>query len=333
MKNKLRIGTRGSRLALAQTGMIRAALSQLYPAIDFQIEIIKTTGDKLKTAPLTLIGGQGVFTKELQDALLDNRIDIAVHSLKDLPTITPERLTLAAIPERENPCDALLLPLHKKPEIALSPDTHHHQATQHQATRNLQSPVSLLPPAAIVGTSSLRRATQLKIACPGLRIKELRGNVDTRIAKLDAGEYDAIVLAAAGLNRLGLSARINAIFDYQIMLPAIGQGALGLETRADDTDALEVCQPLDHAETRTACLAERSLLRALGGGCQLPIAGHSLIYNSSLQLHGFISDTRGANHLRAAHEGTIDEAEQTGAQLAAIMLERGAAAFLSPVIL
>lgn len=322
MKNRFRIGTRGSRLALAQTGMMRAALSQLHTGIDFEIEIIKTTGDKLKTAPLTLIGGQGVFTKELQDALLDNRIDIAVHSLKDLPTITPDQLTLAAIPERENPSDALLLPLNKEREIELSEAPPHHQ-----------SPLTLLPFEAIVGTSSLRRATQLKIARPDLRIKELRGNVETRIAKLDAGEYDAIVLAAAGLNRLGLASRITAAFDYQTMLPAIGQGALGLETRVKDLNATGVCKTLDHPPTRAACLAERSLLRTLGGGCQLPIAGHSLIYNSTLQLHGFISDTTGTHHLRLAHEGALEQAEQIGAQLAAMMQARGANAFLSPVIL
>ncbi len=306
------LGTRGSPLALAQTHWVRDELARLQPNINVHIEVIKTTGDKLKTAPLALIGGQGVFTKELEEALLERRIDVAVHSLKDLPTVTPKDLTIAAFPTREDARDALVLP------------TNHTFDAPSLAT---------LPRAASVGTSSLRRAAQLLYVRPDLQIKELRGNVDTRLRKLDAGEYDAIILAAAGLRRLGLSERISSYLTPIEMLPAIGQGALGLECRADDERTINLLSPLDDARTRAACIAERSLLRTLGGGCQLPIAGHALVYLDVLHLQGLVANTSGTHVVRSSSEGALQDAARIGETLARDLLIQGAEGLLSPAIL
>ncbi|MGA9995193.1 MAG: hydroxymethylbilane synthase, partial [Pyrinomonadaceae bacterium] len=218
-KEKIVIGSRGSKLALWQSEWVKSRLNALHPQTEVRIEIIKTSGDRLKDAPLAIIGGKGVFTKELEDALLDRRIDLAVHSLKDLPTTLPERLSIAAVTEREDARDALVLrqdfPL-DKPSIAN------------------------LPVGTIVGTSSLRRLAQLKHLRRDIGIKDLRGNVDTRLRKLDAGDYDAVILAAAGLHRLGFTERISAYIDPSEILPAVGQGALAVETRADDEATREL---------------------------------------------------------------------------------------------
>lgn len=300
MDRSLVIGSRGSKLALWQAEQARQRLLALAPRTDVHIEIIKTTGD-VKTDPLAIIGGKGVFTKELEDALLDGRIDLAVHSLKDLPTTLPEGLSITAICEREDPRDALVL----------------------QAESKLLS-LKDLAEGAIVGTSSPRRLAQLRSLRPDVVVKDLRGNVDTRIRKLDAGHYDAVLLAAAGLVRLGLQARINARIDTVEMLPAVGQGAIAIEIRSDNSWAAQATVKLDHPETRLACLAERAFLRALGGGCQNPIAGHATITDGVLKLDGLVAKPDGSQVLRDSLSGFPGDAEKLGAALAGQLLERGA---------
>ena len=302
MNNRFVIGSRGSKLALAQAEWARTALSLSNPALDIQIEIIKTTGD-VKTDPLSVIGGKGVFTKELEDALLDRRIDIAVHSLKDLPTVVPEGLALAAISEREDPRDALVLPTHSE--------------------RSCES-LNDLPAGAIVGTSSPRRLAQVKNLRPDTEIKELRGNVDTRLRKLDEGQYDAIILASAGLRRLGLAERITLPIATDRMIPAVGQGAIGIETRAGDTQASELARLLNHEETHLACTAERALLRALGGGCQLPIAAHAVVQDGVLSLRGAVASRDGMKMVRDKVIGPCEHPDRLGATLANRLLAQGA---------
>jgi hydroxymethylbilane synthase len=307
MKNRLTIGSRGSKLALWQAEWVKARLGALDSRLEVNIEIIKTTGDVNTDAPLAVIGGKGVFTKELEEALLDKRIDLAVHSLKDLPTILPEGLALAAITEREDSRDALVL----------------------REGLSIENPsISNLPAGAVVGTSSLRRLAQLKYLRPDLGIKDLRGNVDTRLRKLDAGEYDLIILASAGLRRLGFAPRISAEIPTSEMLPAVGQGALGIETRADDEETISLLSTLNHTETRQACRAERALLRSLGGGCQLPIAGHAVVLEDSLHLEGLVAGLSGETIIREAIAGPASEAVQLGQSLGTHLLERGASSLL-----
>ena len=297
MARQLVIGSRGSKLALWQAEQARHAL---LPHIDVRIEVIKTTGD-VKSDPLSVIGGKGVFTKELEDALLDRRIDIAVHSLKDLPTILADGLTISAICEREDPRDALVL----------------RAGSEVDALENL-------PHGAIVGTSSQRRVAQLRCWRDDLVIEDLRGNVDTRIRKLDEGQYDAVILASAGLVRLGLQERISLRIPIGRMLPAVGQGAVAIETRSDDDVAVEATSRLDHRETRVACLAERAFLRGLGGGCQLPIAGHARFEGELLKLDGLVAKPDGSKRLQDSLAGSPDTGEAMGASLASTLLNRGA---------
>jgi hydroxymethylbilane synthase len=306
MNNVLVIGSRGSKLALRQSEQAKARLTLLNPAIEVRIEIIKTTGD-IKTDPLAVIGGKGVFTKELEDALLDGRIDIAVHSLKDLPTILPDELTISAMCEREDPRDALVL-----------------SGQLESANASLGS----LSEKAVVGTSSQRRLAQLKALRPDIVVKDVRGNVDTRIRKLDEGQYDALILASAGLRRLGLQARISAAISTDEMLPAVGQGAVAIETRADNEFAISIVNKLDHEETRIACLAERALLRTLGGGCQFPIAAHAVVYNRELRLEGVVAKPDGSQILRDRVSGPIGDAEQLGTELASKLIRQGADSIL-----
>ena len=307
MSRTLVIGSRGSKLALWQAEHARERLQQLDPQIDIRIEIIKTTGD-VKKDPLSVIGGKGVFTKELEDALLDGRIDIAVHSLKDLPTILPDRLSISAICEREDARDALVLAAGSEFDAAA---------------------LGNLPRGAIVGTSSPRRLAQLRCWFgDALLIKDLRGNVDTRIRKLDEGQYDALILASAGLVRLGLHDRISLRIPISHMLPAVGQGAIAIETRSDDDFALETTRKLDHRETRLACLAERAFLRGLGGGCQLPIAAHAIIEHGVLKLEGLVAKPDGSKRLQESLSGPPDTAEALGASLAATLIEGGAQSLL-----
>jgi hydroxymethylbilane synthase len=306
MTNVLVIGSRGSKLALRQSEQAKARLTLLNPAIDVRIEIIKTTGD-VKTDPLAVIGGKGVFTKELEDALLDGRIDIAVHSLKDLPTILPDELTISAICEREDPRDALVLSSH---------------------IESVNASLASLSERAVVGTSSQRRLAQLKVLRPDIVVKDVRGNVDTRLRKLDEGQYDALILASAGLRRLGLHTRISAAISTDEMLPAVGQGAVAIETRSDNEFAILMVSKLDHEETRIACLAERSLLRTLGGGCQFPIAAHAVVHNRELRLQGVVAKLDGSQILRDRVSGPVSDAEQLGAELASKLIRQGADSIL-----
>ena len=305
MSSRLVIGSRGSRLALWQAEQALALLVRLNPGLQIQIEIIKTTGD-VKPDPLSVIGGKGVFTKELEEALLDKRIDLAVHSLKDLPTIVPDGLTISAICEREDPRDALVL------------RSGVHASSLHD-----------LAPEAVVGTSSQRRLAQLKALRRDVEVKDLRGNVDTRLRKLDEGQYDALILASAGLIRLGLRERISAAVSQSEMLPAVGQGAIAIETRADDEVAAEATRKLNHRETEVACRAERAFLRGLGGGCQFPIAAHAVVEGELLKLEGLVAKAEGEEILRDRNSGARDQPEEIGSQLAERLLERGAGDLLN----
>ncbi|HEY6805938.1 MAG TPA: hydroxymethylbilane synthase [Pyrinomonadaceae bacterium] len=305
MTKPLVIGSRGSKLALWQAEHIQQQLLKINPSQPVTIEIIKTTGD-VKRDPLSIIGGQGVFTKELEDALLAGRIDIAVHSLKDLPTVLPEQLTIAAICEREDPRDALVL-----------------------RTPTAISSLLDLKENSIVGTSSQRRFAQLKAKRPDIQFKEIRGNVDTRLRKLDDGNYDALILASAGLIRLGLRERIALHISIEEMLPAVGQGAIGIETRADNEVAVEAVRKLQHEPTRIACLAERSLLRQLGGGCQFPIAAHGMVQDNELQLEALVAKPDGSRVLRGSLAGNSNEPEELGAALAGKLNQQGAQELLN----
>jgi hydroxymethylbilane synthase len=307
MNDRLVIGSRGSKLALRQAEIVKTELGLLNPALEVRIEIIKTSGD-VKTEPLSVIGGKGVFTKELEDALLDGRIDGAVHSLKDLPTIIPEALVIAAICKREDPRDGLVLG---------------------RNLVNADPSIQTLPRKAVVGTSSPRRLAQLKHLRNDLVFKDLRGNVDTRLRKLDEGQYDALVLACAGLRRLGLEDRISVALSSEQMLPSPGQGAIAIEARAGDVGTIALIGRLDHKFTRLACTAERSFLRSLGGGCQLPIAAYAVVRDKKIRLHGLVADTEGKQIVRDHISGPLDEAEQLGSRLAERLLESGAAELLA----
>lgn len=307
MSNCFVIGSRGSKLALVQAEWVKTELGRFDPDCEIEIEIIKTSGD-IKPDPLSLIGGKGVFTKELEDALLDQRIDLGVHSLKDLPTIVPEGLTIGAICDREDPRDALVLP----ENFSLGCES-----------------LKDLPAGSVVGTSSPRRLAQLKHLCAAIEIRDLRGNVDTRLRKLDEGQFDAIILACAGLRRLGLRHRISAAIPVDQMIPAVGQGAIGIEVRADDPKAIELTRRLDHAATRTACTAERSLLRALGGGCQLPIAAHAVVEGEELIMTALVASRDGKEIVRDRAAGPHHAAKALGATLGQRLLALGAEKLLA----
>jgi hydroxymethylbilane synthase len=302
MPRPLVIGSRGSKLALWQAEQARERLLLLNPQTEIRIEVIKTTGD-VKNEPLSIIGGKGVFTKELEEALLDERIDIAVHSLKDLPTTLPDGLTISAICEREDARDALVL----RPDLSVE-----------------NGSLLNLPEGATVGTSSQRRLAQLKALRGDVMVKDLRGNVDTRIRKLDEGQYDAVILASAGLVRLGLQNRISTRIAIKEMLPAVGQGAIAIETRSDNEFAVQATSKLDHRETRLACWGERAFLRGLGGGCQLPIAAHATIDGDLLNLDGLVAKPDGSEIWRDRLSGPVNQAEEIGSALAAKLIERGA---------
>lgn len=305
MAPRLVIGSRGSRLALWQAEQARDRLLELNPGFVIQIEVIKTTGD-VKSDPLSVIGGKGVFTKELEDALLEKRIDIAVHSLKDLPTVLPERLTISAVCEREDARDALVL----------------------RKDQKLNS-LSDLPQKSVVGTSSQRRLAQLKALRGDVTVKDLRGNVDTRVRKLDEGQYDALILASAGLVRLGLENRIGVRLSTEEMLPAVGQGAIAIEIRADDEVASTATNKLNHRHSELACRAERAFLRGIGGGCQFPIAAHATIAGDTLTLEGLVAKPDGSEILRDSVSGNTDQAEEIGSALAERLIERGAGELLN----
>ncbi|MDX6270155.1 MAG: hydroxymethylbilane synthase [Acidobacteriota bacterium] len=307
MRDYFVIGSRGSKLALWQSEWVRARLAELRPGVEIRIEVIKTSGDVMLDVPLAVIGGKGVFTKELEEALLAEKIDLAVHSLKDLPTTLSDNLAINAITEREDARDALVLR-----EGVAAPDD------------SLRS----LPPNAVVGTSSLRRQAQLKHLRPDVEIKDLRGNVDTRLRKLDEGGYDAIILASAGLRRLNFERRINVSITHAEMLPAVGQGALGIETRANDPRTAALVALLEHAPTRAACTAERALLFALGGGCQVPIAAHAVVSGDTLRLDALVAALDGSRVIRDSIEDDARHAARAGETLAARLRERGAGELL-----
>jgi len=293
------IASRGSQLALWQARWVESQLKALGHAC--RIEIIKTTGDKITDVPLAKVGTKGLFTKEIEEALIDGRADLAVHSLKDLPTELPAGLVLAAIPEREDPRDAVL---GKK--------------------------LADLPAGAKVGTSSLRRAAQLRKLRPDLTIESVRGNLDTRIRKLDEGQYDAIVLAAAGLKRLGWADRIAEILDVDRMCSAVGQGALAIETRAEGAGH-DACRALDHPPTHAAVDAERGVLGALGGGCQVPIGAYAEVAGGDLHIRAIVAAPDGSELIRAESSGPASEASAIGARLGAALLVKGAAQILEEV--
>jgi hydroxymethylbilane synthase len=297
----LRIGTRGSALALWQARSIARALLEATGG-EPEIVIIKTSGDKFQQTSFSQIGTKGVFIKELEDALLEERIDLAVHSMKDVPTETPEGLTIAAIGRREDVRDALL---------SLSGAT-----------------LASLPRGARVGTSSLRRQSQLLYARRDLRMLELRGNVDTRIQKLRRGDYDAIVLAKAGLDRLGLSANISEVLPPEVSLPAAGQGAIGIEARAGDTETLRVLTGLEDGETRSAVSAERFALAGLGGGCQVPIGAWGRVENNRLALDVAVLSPDGKQRMWEQDSGSPTEPDAIGKRIAQKLRECGAAALL-----
>lgn len=300
---RLVIATRESPLAMWQARHIQSRLQALYPAMIVELLGMTTKGDQILDVTLNKIGGKGLFVKELEQALLDGRADLAVHSMKDVPMELPSELLLAVICEREDARDAFV--------------------------SNRYESLVALPAGAVVGTSSLRRESQLRAAFPTLQIKPLRGNVGTRLAKLDAGEYDAIVLAAAGLKRLGLSERIKTCIDPRDSLPAPGQGALGLEIRRDRTDLQALLAPLNDAATAACVTAERALSRRLNGSCQLPLGAYCVDDDGMLQLNAFVALADGSDMVRAQAVGTRAGAEGLGLKTAELLITEGAAAVLA----
>jgi hydroxymethylbilane synthase len=304
--DKLVIGTRGSQLALWQTNWVKSRVEQLNPGIKVEIEIISTKGDRVLDVSLPKLGeqGKGLFTKELEDAIFARRVHLAVHSLKDLPTELPDGLHICAICEREDVRDAL---------VARAP------------IKSLDE----LPDRARVGTSSLRRQSQLRRVRPDLVLEPIRGNVDTRLRKLDEGQFEAIVLAAAGLRRLGYSERITEHLSEELLLPAVGQGALAIETRSDDEATGEIIHALEHQPTRLACTAERAFLKALGGGCLVPIAAHAKVGDDNLTIKGLVASTDGLEMVEGEQRGASRDAESIGVKLAEALIDRGAGEILA----
>jgi len=296
---RIRIGTRGSRLALVQTQAVVDALCERYPEAALDLEVIQTQGDRVLDRPLSDIGDAGLFIKEIESALLEERIDLAVHSMKDLPSRLTEGLALAAATERKDPRDVLVA----------------------RAASSLED----LPRGGTVATGSLRRRSQLLAARPDLKVEDLRGNVPTRLEKFDRSSWDAILLAGAGLERLGLASRIRSYIPVSSMVPAAGQGTLALEVRASDRGLAESLRFLNHLETERAVLGERSFLARLEGGCRVPIAGYAEVRERRLRLRGYVGSIDGSRHLRAEIEGELSGAEELGLELAESMLAQGAA--------
>ena len=297
MGRNIHIGTRGSKLALWQADWVRSELLKTHPTLSVQIMVIKTKGDKILDVPLAKVGGKGLFVKEIEDALLEGKIDLAVHSMKDMPAELPGGLSIGAIPRRENPQDVLV----SKRGCLLD-----------------------LPQGARIGTSSLRRASQILFARPDVCIYPLRGNLDTRLRKLDTGDLDAIVLAAAGIRRLGLEHRITEYLDSGVMLPAAGQGALCIEIRTGDKETGALVEELDHTETRTVVLGERAFLNRLGGSCQVPIAAQGRIEDGRFELSGLVAEPDGSRVFRSALAGPAVTSVSIGTELAEKLMDQGA---------
>ena len=305
----IRIGSRKSQLALVQTYWVQEQLQKHFPERQFEVETMSTQGDKILDVALAKIGDKGLFTKELEVGMLEESIDLAVHSLKDLPTKLPDGLVLGCVTERVNPADALVV------------------NAQHQ-DKQLDS----LPEGAIIGTSSLRRLAQLRHYYPHLTFKDVRGNVNTRLAKLDAGEYDGIILAVAGLQRLGMGDRIHQVIPSDISLHAVGQGALGIECRANDAEVLEILKVLEDIPSRDRCLAERAFLRELEGGCQVPIGVNTQLENDILTLTGLVASLDGQQLLKESISGPAPQAEQLGEDLAQKLRKEGAGEILAAIL-
>jgi hydroxymethylbilane synthase len=299
----LRIGTRASRLALWQAEWVQQQLEQLHPGLTVSLVPITTKGDKILDVPLAKVGGKGLFVKELEEALYDGSVDLAVHSMKDVPSVLPPGLILPCIPPREDPRDALVTPDGRE--------------------------FAQLPQGARIGTSALRRQAQLLHSRPDLTIVSLRGNVETRLRKMDEEGLDGIVLAAAGLKRLELAERISAYLPTDLSLPAIGQGALGLECRQGDERTLALIAPLHHADTAVAVTAERAFLRRLNGGCQVPLAAHATVAGDRVKLVGLVAEVDGSRLLRDTLDAPVSEAEAAGRQLAESLLAQGADSILA----
>ena len=300
----LKIGSRGSRLALWQANWVKNALQAKYPDLVIEIIIIKTKGDKILDVPLAKVGGKGLFVKEIENALTDSEIDLAVHSMKDMPAKIPQGLCIGAVPKREVALDVLI------------------------SRKNIL--FKNLPQGACIGTSSLRRSSQLLYLRPDIKIKPLRGNLDSRLKKLDGDKLVAIILAAAGVKRLGMERKITEYLDQEIMLPAVGQGALCIETRLDDPFIAPLVASLDHAPTRTVIIAERTFLNHLEGGCQIPIAAHGIFSGTNqLELKGLVAEINGTVLLKETICGPGGQAEILGHQLAELLLKKGAGQILA----
>lgn len=302
MKDLIRIATRKSPLALWQAEHVKRRLEENNPGLRVELVTMSTQGDKILDTPLAKIGGKGLFVKELEQGMLEGRADIAAHSIKDVPMDFPAGLFLATIMEREEPCDAFV--------------------------SNQHSSIDELPQGAVVGTSSLRRRCQLLSRRPDLVIKDLRGNVNSRLAKLDNGDYDAIVLACAGLLRLEMDARIRQRIDASIMLPAVGQGAIGLEAREEDSETVAIIASLNHADTRDRILAERALNHRLQGGCQVPIASYATLDGDTLHLRALVGEPDGSEIVSGEISGHRSDGVALGTQLADDLLARGAKGIL-----
>ncbi len=305
MTEIVRIATRRSPLALWQAEYVRSSLIALHPGIKVELVKMVTQGDKILDTPLAKVGGKGLFVKELEVGMLQGDADIAVHSMKDVPVEFPEGLHLGAICQREDPRDAFV--------------------------SNEQADIKALPQGAIVGTSSLRRQCQIRAWRPDLQIKDLRGNVNTRLSKLDHSEYDAIILASAGLIRLGFKERIRQYLDTDISLPAVGQGAVGIECRVDDERINQLIAPLNHEATKTCVIAERAMNQRLEGGCQVPIAGYAQLEYGQIKMRGLVGRPDGKQVIRGNIEGSAKNAEQLGRMLADDLLSRGAKEILQEV--
>ncbi len=305
----VRIGSRKSQLALVQTYWVQEELQKNFPDITFEVETMSTQGDKILDVPLAKIGDKGLFTKELEVGMLENKTDLAVHSLKDLPTNLPEGLMLGCVTERENPADALVV---------------------HEKFKDKQ--LETLPEGAVIGTSSLRRLAQLRHHYPHLEFKDVRGNLNTRLAKLDAGEYDAIILAFAGLHRLGMGDRIHQVIPPEVSLHAVGQGALGIECREGDSEILDLLKSLEHTTTAQRCYAERAFLRELEGGCQVPIGVNTQIEGEQLTLTGLVASLDGKKLVKDVVIGAAADAEKIGLELAKKLREQGAQEILDEIL-
>ncbi len=305
MRKQIRIGTRASALALWQAEWVKSELEKKYPGMTVSLTKIKTTGDKILDVPLAKVGGKGLFVKEIEEAMLANEIDIAVHSMKDVPTFFPDGLHLSCITKREDARDALL------------------------SRNNVK--FNDLPRGANIGTSSLRRQAQLMSIRPDFVIHQLRGNVGTRLQKLKEGKFDAIILAAAGVKRLGLEANVSEYLSPEISLPAIGQGALGIECRVDDRELNDLISFFNHADSRTCVTGERALLRRLEGGCQVPIACYGQVKDGKLKLSGLVGSVDGKRIVKDTIEGGPEKAEKLGVALAEKLLSQGADVILREV--